>query len=347
MPLYWGSISERYGRRVVYATSLALCTLFAGLAGAASTVELLITMRVMGSFCSCAVTVVGGAVIADIWDVNERGFAMSIYYLGIYAGPAIGPVLGGLLVLNWDWRAVQWFLTSYGAILLILIMLFLPETLQKPAMPPFRTETCPSNIEKPNTPEPRTPGSIHGLYYIFQSVKGCLLNPLRAVSYFRFPAIALVIYLASTSFAAIIITGTSIQSAFSHSPYDFSYLTIGLLYLPMPIGLIPGGLLGGRWADRIMDRGARSTARDTNGAVLVHMPEDRLRNNAWVSVLLLPGALLWYGWSVQHGLIWVIPVGLSHAIARASMEKLIIFRWFPGSSWGLQQVLFSVWLQRC
>jgi predicted MFS family arabinose efflux permease len=41
---------------------------------------------------------------------------------------------------------------------------------------------------------------------------------------------------------------------------------------------------------------------------LIFRPEDRMRENAWLASLLYPCGLIWYGWTSQHGLLWIIPM---------------------------------------
>jgi MFS family permease len=45
-------------------------------------------------------------VIIDVFPLHERGRAMGAYGLGIVLSPAVGPVVGGLLVDHYGWRAV-------------------------------------------------------------------------------------------------------------------------------------------------------------------------------------------------------------------------------------------------
>lgn len=33
-----------------------------------------------------------------------------------------------------------------------------------------------------------------------------------------------------------------------------------------------------------------------------------MRENAWLGAILFPGALIIYGWTVQHGTIWIVPM---------------------------------------
>ena len=93
MPVYWSYIAERWGRRTVYIISLSLYVIFTALSAGSSSISMLIAMRVLGSTCSG--TVAGAAVISDVWEVKEKGYAMSIYYIG----PLYDILLFGLLVV--------------------------------------------------------------------------------------------------------------------------------------------------------------------------------------------------------------------------------------------------------
>lgn len=106
-PLYWSHASERFGRRPVYLLSLAIYIVFTALSADASSIAILIVMRMIASGAGSAVTPTGAATVADIWEVKDKGQAMSIYYVGILLGPSMGPILGGVLTQQWGWRATQ------------------------------------------------------------------------------------------------------------------------------------------------------------------------------------------------------------------------------------------------
>ena len=51
----------------------------------------------------------------------------------------------------------------------------------------------------------------------------------------------------------------------------------------------------------------RANRRDENGK-LDYRPEDRMRENAWIAAFLYPGALIWYGWTAEKGIFWLVPL---------------------------------------
>lgn len=304
MPLYWSYLAERMGRRVVLLSSFAFFTLFSGLAAASDSIGMLIALRLLASFCSCAGTVAGAAMVADIWPSETRGVAMSVFYLGPMAGPALGPVIGGVLAEVWGWTAIQWFLTAYSGLVLLLIALLIPETLR------IEHQLLLS--------KQRDAAQITCSGRLLRAVSEYLFGPLRALSYLRFPIISISILIASICFATVIMSATTLQEAFYSPPYNFSYIIIGVLYLPMAFGVVLGGLLSGKWSDNMIQKHAKMSSRYNEAGQSFYAPESRLKENAYLSVALLPGALLAYGWTIQYGILWVVPV--SHSTSPGSLS---------------------------
>lgn len=55
---------------------------------------------------------------------------MGIFQAGLLILNAAGPILGGASTAPFGWRAIFWFLTIYGSAFLVILVLFLPETLR-------------------------------------------------------------------------------------------------------------------------------------------------------------------------------------------------------------------------
>ncbi len=313
-PLWWSSFSESLGRRTIYLVSFALFTLWAVLAGVSTSISMFIVFRLLSGGAAASVQAVGAGTLADIWEVKERGHAMGIFYLGPLCGPLFAPIIGGALTQGLGWRSTQWFLVGYGGLTTIGLLLCLPETLK---------ETKPL-IEKEHSRDLAKEGLARGDQGLQRVstrqsmqkktrmsilvLRRCFIDPLKIILDLRFPAVALTVFYASVTFGTLYYLNVSIQTTFSRTPYNFSTMIVGLLYIPSSLGYISASVFCGSWADWIMAREARRAERYDEKGRLIYRPEDRMRENAWLAAFLFPGALIWYGWTAEKGLFWFIPV---------------------------------------
>lgn len=316
-PLWWSAFSEALGRRTVYIISFALFFLWNILCARSTSIAMLIVMRVLAGGAAASVQAVGAGTIADLWEVKERGRAMGIFYLGPLCGPLLGPIAGGALSQVWGWRSTQYFLAIYGGATWVMLLLFLPETLAKtkieviaPTTETSKTTSPSDDKESPvqltRTLSRRSVAKKTSNLVFF--IRKFIFDPLRVILYLRFPAVALTVTYASVTFASLYILNISIQAVFEVKPYSYSTLIVGLLYIPNSLGYVVASIFGGKWTDSIMAREARKAGRIDERGRLEYRPEDRLRENAWVGAVMYPVALVWYGWTAQEGVIWIVPV---------------------------------------
>ena len=268
---------------------------------------MLLAMRFLSASAASSFQSVGAGTVADMWEPRERGAAMGIYYLGnLGVGLVLGPLLGGILTETWGWRATQWFLATYGGIILIFIIFALPETSPRQTIITVSLEKSRTDSASTAT-EPRSPttSSSRGAF------ANILIGPFRALAYLRFPAITVTIYIASITFGILGLLNISYQSTFSHPPYSLSPVVVGCIYIPIGVGSLLGSVYGGKWSDSIMAREARKAGRysdESQGGGLIYRPEDRVRENALLGVGVFASLLVWYGWVVQEGVVWWVPV---------------------------------------
>ena len=309
-PLWWSSFSETLGRRTIYLVSFALFTLWNIIAAESTSIGMLIVMRVLGGGAAASVQAVGAGTIADIWETFERGRAMGIFYLGPLLGPLLAPIIGGILSQAWDWRSTQWFQAIYGGILLIVLMFCLPETLARPhEQTPQPQQGDDEKATRPELARVSTRQSVHiKTKKAVKIFKRCIIDPLSVLGYLRFPAVLITVYLASITFGSLYVLNISVQQTFSESPYGYTVIIVGLLYIPNSLGYFLASIFGGKWTDVIMHREARKAGRYDENGKLIFRPEDRLRENAWMAAIMFPGALIWYGWSAEKGVIWIVPM---------------------------------------
>lgn len=99
-PLLWGPLSEIVGRRPVFiVTFIAYVGFQVGCALAPNTAAILVFRFLGGTFAAAPLTN-SGALLADIWEGDHRGQAMSIFSLAPFAGPAFGPIVAGYISVS-------------------------------------------------------------------------------------------------------------------------------------------------------------------------------------------------------------------------------------------------------
>ncbi|KAG8938324.1 hypothetical protein FRC04_009079, partial [Tulasnella sp. 424] len=145
-PLLWGPLSEQFGRKPILLVAFFVYTGFqVGSALAPNTASVLIFRFLGGTFAASPLTTSGG-MIADVWNADVRGKALAFFTLAPFAGPAIGPIVGGYIdVGGASWRWLFWVLTMFAAVCFFLILFTVPETyapiIQKKKAARMRKET--------------------------------------------------------------------------------------------------------------------------------------------------------------------------------------------------------------
>nr|ODN86187.1 polyamine transporter 1 [Cryptococcus depauperatus CBS 7841] len=128
-PIIWGPMSESYGRRPIFIGTFVVYTGFqVGCALSKNTGSILVFRFLSGIFAAAPLTN-SGALMADIWDGDNRGKAMSLFSLAPFAGPSLGPIVAGFIqVSGTNWRWVYWITTIFAGFCLAVIVILIPET---------------------------------------------------------------------------------------------------------------------------------------------------------------------------------------------------------------------------
>ena len=125
-----GWIGDRFGTKRVFVISLALFVAMSLLCGAAQSLEQLIVFRVLQGIGGGMLTPIGGAMLYRAFPVEERAKA-AIGVLGVAVlAPAIGPLLGGILVDEASWRWIFYINGPIGAVAFVLSWRWLREETQ-------------------------------------------------------------------------------------------------------------------------------------------------------------------------------------------------------------------------
>ncbi|EPS98981.1 hypothetical protein FOMPIDRAFT_1125239 [Fomitopsis schrenkii] len=162
-PLAWSPLSELIGRRPIWIFPSIVYVIFNIPCAVAKNIETLLICRFFcGIFASAPLTLAGGT-ISDIWDNNERGFAIALFAAAPYGGPVLGPIVGGFVGETVGWRWIIWVNMIFAGVVTIFTCT-IPETfapvLLKRRAARLRKETGNPNITTEQELFKRKPSDI-------------------------------------------------------------------------------------------------------------------------------------------------------------------------------------------
>jgi DHA1 family bicyclomycin/chloramphenicol resistance-like MFS transporter len=126
--LFYGPLSDRFGRRPVVLFGVAFFTLTSIGCAFAPSIAGLIGLRILQGLGAASGAVLGRALTRDAYDYKEMPVVMSWIALAMNVSPALAPSLGGFLGEHYGWRSTFWLVGGFGALLLLCLALFLGET---------------------------------------------------------------------------------------------------------------------------------------------------------------------------------------------------------------------------
>lgn len=137
MVLWHGALADSFGRRNIILVSLVVFAIGTFGCAASHSVHYLWIFRIMQGVSAGAGTVVGRAIIRDLYSDAPAARLLSMVTMIFSIAPAIAPVLGGWIVKWFDWRAIFLSLLAYTVMLFVVCYRYLPETLPRAHRQPF------------------------------------------------------------------------------------------------------------------------------------------------------------------------------------------------------------------
>ena len=136
--LFFGPLSDRYGRRPVLLGAMIGYALFALACSFSSSFDVLLTMRFCHGFCGSALSVLVVSVIRDEFDGDEMAQRMSMIFLVFMVVPIIAPTIGQGVLLFAGWRTIFDLFAFMAIAVGIWVAVRLPETLHPEFAVPIR-----------------------------------------------------------------------------------------------------------------------------------------------------------------------------------------------------------------
>lgn len=209
--LFWGALSDRFGRKYVIIASLTLYSLASLNCALASSYSEFLLSRIFQGIAASGGLVAGRAMVRDVYNSQDSQRVMAYVLMMFAFAPAIAPVIGGWLHHLFGWRSVFYFLSSYGVVMLFVSMVFVRESLpdsQRQSFHPFHV--------------------IKNYFKILKNLRFLFLVMAMAISF-----AGLFVYIAGAP--ALMFDVLNLQSR------DF-----WLLFVPITAGIVLGSFLSGK-----------------------------------------------------------------------------------------------------
>ncbi|OTB00873.1 hypothetical protein M426DRAFT_266872 [Hypoxylon sp. CI-4A] len=288
-PLLLAPLSEVYGRKPVLVVGNIVFVIWNTGCGASATIGQMLAFRLFSGFGASVADAIAGGFINDLWGAEERGRAFAIFMAAPLLGPALGPICGAFISQGTTWRWIFFMVSIASAVVIVLAVFFLQETFEPRIQTVLRRK-----MEGENTTE-KQPAKQRVMNFL-QLMRTHLQRPLRMLG-------TQVIVQLLAGYMALLY-GTMFLFLFMYplmwTEYYGESIGIGSLnYLSLAIGLILGVNVAGHLNDYIY--GKLKTRNHGVGRPEFRVPAMVL------GTILVPVGLLWWGWSGQAKLHWIMP----------------------------------------
>lgn len=220
--------------------------------------------------------------MADMYGEKDRGKSLAMVTLLPYLGPALGPIVGGLVTqfIHWSW--VFWIMSMFNAVVLLSGIVFICES-YTPVILRRKTIVAASPLAGPEERREMPPITTE------------LMRPLRLLVHR--PIIWITALTGTISFSVYTLMLSTYATLWIEK-YEQSAFISSLHYISIALGSTMCGQIGGHIMDRIY-----RTLRDRAGGKGI--PEFRIPYML-PGMIIMPAGLLWYGWSAKRRLHWVM-----------------------------------------
>lgn len=126
----FGRLGDIYGRSRMFNAGFAVFTIGSGLCGLSPNIHYLVLFRAIQAIGGSLLQSNSGAIIADIFPVEERGKAFGYNSMGWTVGAMIGIVLGGVITTFVGWEYIFFINVPIGIAAVFLGIIYLKDVFQ-------------------------------------------------------------------------------------------------------------------------------------------------------------------------------------------------------------------------
>jgi|SRR5690606_21812777 len=213
--LFYGPLSDRFGRRPLLLGGLALFVVASTICALAPPLELLVVARILQAVGGCSGIVLSRAIVRDLYGRDKAASMIGYITMAWVLAPMMAPSLGGLLDVHFGWEASFFVVAAAGLLAFLAGLRWLHET----------------NVREGSAGSPLE--LVRGF--------GKLLGSLRYLGYAlptAFTSAVFFSFLAGAPYLTIEVM-------------QLSPVTYGLWFILVSLGYFLGNLASGRFSERV------------------------------------------------------------------------------------------------
>ena len=296
-PMVLAPLSEFYGRRPIYVWSYIFFTIWLIPCAVSQNIQTMLIARFLDGFAGSAFLSVAGGTVGDMFAKHELQAPMMVYTASPFIGPGIGPILGGFINYNVNWRWSYYTLLIWSGVMTVAIAVLVPETYH-PVL--LRRK---AQMKRKETGDERWKAPIEIMdRSIFWTVTRSLYRPFLLLT---LEPMCLNLCLLSSILLGILYLFFGAFQLVLKNVYGFNLWQIGLSFLGLLIGMLTAIASDPIWHYNYL-RLLRKKEQET-GEPGKSEPEYRLPPSifgVWLCVI----GLFWFAWTIYPNIHWIVPL---------------------------------------
>lgn len=317
-PMFMSPLSEFYGRRPIYLVAWAMYIIWIIPQARANNIGTMLVARFLDGFSGSAFLAVSGGTVGDLFSRDEIQAPMLLFSLAPFVGPSLGPLFGGFINYNTNWRWTYYFLLIWGFVLYLAIIFYVPETYRESItsrtpvegkytdiskrLDPIVLRTKARKMRKETGDERWKSPSERAEKSVVSAIGRSLLRPFQLLI---FEPMCLNLCLLSAILLGTLYLFFGAFPLVFRNVYGFNLWQSGLTFMGILAGMIMAAFLDPVW-NRVRGRLNRQLAEET-GVEGGSEPEFRLPP-AIVGAVITPIGIFMFGWSCFPWVHWIVPI---------------------------------------